>query len=130
MFLILVDAHSQWMEVCPVTSATSQVTIDRLRMIFATHGLPQILVSDNGTCFTSAEFQEFVRKNGIRHVTSSPYHPASNGLAERAVQSFKVGMKKAGTGNIETNLARFLFRYRIIPHTTTGRSPAELLMGT
>ena len=129
MFLILVDAHSKWMEVCPVSAATSQVTIEKLRMIFATHGLPQILVSDNGTCFTSTDFEDFLRMNGIRHVTSSPYHPASNGLAERAVQSFKAAMKKAGKGSMETNLARFLFRYRITPHTTTGRSPAELLMG-
>ena len=101
--------------------------IRSLRSTFATHGIPESLVSDNGTAFTSDEFKQFTKKNGIRHVTSTPYHPASNGLAERAVQTFKEGMKKTD-GDIETRLTRFLFQYRITPHSTTGQSPAELLM--
>ena len=56
-----------------------------LRQVFAVHGLPEVLVSDNGTAFTSAEFQNFVQRNVFRHITSAPYHPATNGLAERAV---------------------------------------------
>ena len=67
--------------------------------------------------------------NGIKHLTTAPYHPASNGLAERVVQTLKTGLKKMIAGNIENKLARFLFQYRITPHTTTSRSPAELLMG-
>ena len=55
--------------------------------MFATHGLPEMLVTDNASYFTSQEFQDFAKLNGIRHVTSAPYHPASNGLAERAVQT-------------------------------------------
>ena len=87
-------------------------------------------MSDNGTAFTSAEFQEFVRLNGIRHITSAPYHPASNGLAERAVQTLKQGLRKnATTDDMETRVSRFLFRYRITPHSTMGVSPAELLLG-
>ena len=77
--------------------------------------------------FTSAEFKDFTRNNRIRHVTSAPYHPASNGLAERAVQTFKESMKKSSQGSIETRLFRFLLTYRTTPHTTTGTSPAELL---
>lgn len=46
-----------------------------------THGLPEMLVSDNATFFTSAEFADFMSKNGIKHVTSAPFHPLSNGLA-------------------------------------------------
>ena len=60
---------------------------------------------------------------------TAPYHPALNGLAERAVQTFKQGIKRIQGGSLETRLARFLFKYRITPHTTTGRSPAELLLG-
>ena len=127
MFLILVDAHSKWMEVKPVSSATSAVTIEQLRSIFATHGLPEMLVSDNGSVFTSDEFKDFTKSNGIRHVTSAPYHPASNGLAERAVQTFKESMKKFSNGSIPTRVSHFLFAYRNTPHTTTGSSPAELL---
>ena len=57
--------------------------------MFATHGLPETVVSDNGTAFTSAEFRTFLKKNGIKQITFAPYHPATNGLAERAVQTQK-----------------------------------------
>ena len=57
MFLILVDTYSKWMEVVPVKSATSQTAIEKLRTIFVTHGLPGMLVSDNGSVFNSAEFK-------------------------------------------------------------------------
>ena len=74
------------MEVVTVPSTSSQVTIKTLKPMFSCHGLPELIVSDNGTAFTSSEFQEFTKRNGIRHLTTAPYHPASNGLAERAVQ--------------------------------------------
>ena len=88
IFLVLVDAHSKWLEVTPVASTSSQSTIQELRRIFAIHGLPEMLVSDNGTAFTSEEFLSFLKMNGVCPVNSAPYHPASNGLAERAVQTF------------------------------------------
>ena len=127
-FLIVVDSHSKWIEVRPVNNATSSVTIDQLRSIYATHGLPEMSVTGNGSVFTSDEFQKFVKQNGIRHVKSAPYHPASNGLVERAVQTFKEFMKKMKGGSIEANVSRFLLQYRITPHSTTGISPAEMLM--
>ena len=129
MFLIVINAYSKWMDVVLIRHATSQTTIDKLRVIFATHGLPEMIVSDNGTPFTSAEFQEFVSRNAIRHVLTSPYHPASNGLAERAVQTFKSAMRKMSTGPIETRLAWFLFNQHLTPASTTGIAPAELLLG-
>lgn len=98
MFLVVVDSHSKWMDVYPTNTASSQGTIEKLRQSFSVHGLPQMLVSDNATCFTSAEFAEFMRRNGVKHVTSAPFHPSSNGLAERAVQTFKEGMKKMQGG--------------------------------
>ena len=128
MFLLIVDAHSKWMDIYPVKSATSQATIEKLRQSFSVFGLPKLLVSDNGTCFTSAEFETFMKQNGIDHVRSAPFHPSSNGLAERAVQTFKEGMKKIKGDTLQTKLSRFLFSYRITPHTTTGLSPAELMM--
>ena len=86
MFLVVVDAHSKWPEVVPVSSTTSSSTIEVLRDLFARFGIPEQIVSDNGTQFVSEEFQAFVRSSGIRHLTSAPYHPATNGLAERAFQ--------------------------------------------
>jgi len=129
MFLVVIDAHSKWMDVLPVPSATTSNTISVLRTVFATHGLPDILVSDNGAVFTSGEFGVFLKRNGIRHLTLAPYHPATNGLAERAVQIFRRAMRKSSPGELTTQIARFLFHYRTTPHTTTGVSPAELLMG-
>ncbi|XP_038139940.1 uncharacterized protein K02A2.6-like [Cyprinodon tularosa] len=128
MFLIVVDAHSKWIDAYPTNTATSQVTIEKLRQCFSIHGLPQTIVSDNGTCFTSQEFATFLKQNGIQHKTSAPFHPASNGLAERAVQTFKQGIKKTKGDTLETKIARFLFNYRITPQSTTGLSPAEMLM--
>ena len=125
---VLVDAHSKWIEAEVVSSPTTQNAIHSLRKVFASHGLPEVLVSDNGPAFTSKEFQTFVQRNGFRHIKSAPYHPATNGLAERAVQTVKSALKKV-TGDMETNLLRFLFQYRLTPHSTTGQSPAELLLG-
>ena len=79
MFLVVVDAHSEWLEVKTVPAATSKATIACLQSIFAMHGLPERVVTDNGSVFTSEEFKKFLEANGIAHSTSSPYNPASNG---------------------------------------------------
>ena len=76
MILVIVDSHSKWIEAHVVSSATSQATIEKLRLVFSIHGIPEVIISDNGTAFTSQEFTEFVRSNGIKHLTSAPYHPA------------------------------------------------------
>ena len=129
MFLVMVDSHLKWLEVIPVNASTAEATIDKMRFVFSTHGLPKAVVSDNGPQFTSVEFQQFLERNGIQHIKTSPYHPASNGLAEHAVQTFKQAMKKCTSGSLSSYLNHFLFRYRITPHTTTSVPPAELLMG-
>ena len=129
MFLVLVDAHSKWMDVRLMHSIKAHSTIEQLRMIFATHGIPQKIVSDNGPTFTSQEFKTFMTQNGVLHITSAPYHPSTNGLAERAVQTFKQALKRIQGSSIQEKLSKFLFQYRITPHTTTGIAPAELLMG-
>jgi len=129
MFLIVMDAHSKWTEAFPMNTSTSRATIEKLSIVFATHGLPEIVVTDNGSNFASKEFGDFLKQNGIRHVRTAPYHPASNGLAERAVQTFKEGMKKMSGGSVQARVSEFLARYRITPQTSTGVSPAELLLG-
>ena len=129
MFLVLVDAHSKWMDVRLMHSIKAHSTIEQLRMIFATHGIPQKIVSDNGPTFTSQEFKTFMTQNGVLHITSAPYHPSTNGLAERAVQTFKQALKRIQGNSIQEKLFKFLFQYQITPHTTTGIAPAELLMG-
>ncbi|XP_028656990.1 uncharacterized protein K02A2.6-like [Erpetoichthys calabaricus] len=131
MFLIVVDAHSKWPEIFAVKKATSSKTVDILHTLFARTGLPEQLVSDNGTQFTSAEFQAFVKKNGIKHITSVPYHPATNGLAERFIQSFKLSMKamEKEKESLHVKIAGFLLAYRNTAHSTTGQTPAMLFLG-
>ena len=85
------------------------------------------MVTDNSPQFTSIEFAQFTKNNGIKHVTSSPYHPSTNGLAERTVQTFKEGIRQQKIGSIETRVARFLFAYRNTPQSTTGVSLAVMM---
>ena len=132
-FFVVVDSFSKWIEVKHMTSITTEKTINELRLIFAQHGLPEELVSDNGPQFVSSEFAEFMYKNGIKHTLTPPYHPQSNGAAERSVRVVKEALvKQVLEGNkgrsIKHRLADFLLRYRTTPHSTTGATPAELLM--
>ena len=118
-FLVIVDSHSKWLDVHIMSNITSSKTVEKLREVFAIHGIPKKMVTDNATSFTSDEFKQFVNSNGINHVTSAPYHPSSNGLAERAVQTMKRGLKNTAGATIQEKLSKFLFTYRLTPHSTT-----------
>ena len=90
-------------------------------------GVPEVLATDNGCNSLNAEFETSLKQNVIYHKISAPYHPASNGLAERAVQTFKRGLATLKEGTLQMRLSRFLFSYRNTPHGTTGVSPAKLM---
>ncbi|GFW02274.1 uncharacterized protein K02A2.6 [Trichonephila clavipes] len=92
-FFLIIDAHSKWLEVYPMKVTTTKKTIECLRDSFARFGLPRVLVSDNGSQFTSYEFQRFMHKNGVRHKTSAPFKPSSNGQAERYVATLKQSLR-------------------------------------
>jgi hypothetical protein len=129
-FLVVVDAHSKWVEVEIMRNITAAGTIKALRRIFARFGLPERLVSDDGSQFTSAEFQQFLKMNNIHHTLTAPGHPATNGQAERFVQNFKNALKKMRdqSGDLDDKLQRYLLSYRTTPQCATGKSPCELLM--
>ena len=129
MVLIIIDAHSKYIEAIPTSGSTSQVVIEELRTLFSRFGLPETIVSHNGTCFTSEEFKQFLRRNGVSQILSAPYHPSSNGLAERAVQVVKRGLRKVTKGSLRSRLATVLFFYGLAPQSTTELSPSELLLG-
>ncbi|XP_058031613.1 uncharacterized protein K02A2.6-like [Ahaetulla prasina] len=128
-FLVLVDAYSRWVELAQMKSTTAEATIRVLERIFATHGLPDIVVSDNGPQFTSASFQSFLARHGIRHAPTAPFHPAANGRAERAVRSAKEALAKLVSGDWRDKIATYLLAQHTTPCPTTNRCPAELLMG-
>ena len=130
-FLIVVDAYSKWADVIEMPQTTADKTITALRHVFSTHGIPAQIVSNNGPQFTSSDFAQFAKQNGIKHTRTSPYHPASDGEAERFVRTFKEAMKAGRRDGLPLShrLANFLLSYRTTPHSTTGVPPCELIMG-
>lgn len=117
-------------------TTTATKTIERLRSLFAAYGFPEQLISDNGPQFSSQEFQDFLDACGIRRTYSPPYHPESNGAAERSVQTVKRGLRKQlmhdkkgdNCRPMRSRLDDFLLAYRTTPNTTTGKCPAELFL--
>ena len=131
MFMVVTDSHSKWPEVLLMRSTTTTQTVTALRDLFARYGIPRQLASDNGPQFTSDEFREFMEANRVKHIRAAPYHPATNGAAERLVQTMKKALKASLQDGLplEQALAAFLFRYRTTPHATTGVTPSSLFMG-
>ena len=81
-------------------TVTAATIIRKLRQLFSQFGIPEVVVSDNGPQFSAQEFEKFCHLNGIYHVPVDPYHPLSNGLAEKAVQVVKQGIKKLTSGTL------------------------------
>ena len=113
-----------------MSSTTSLKTIKALRSLCARYGIPEELVSDNGPQLAAEEFTKFMRQNGIKFTRVPPYHPASNGVAERSVQIAKVALTKqvldgkASTLTLEHQLANFLIL--IAAHRTLLQDNAQL----
>ena len=126
MFLVVVDAFTKWPEVAIMHETTTEATLDQLRTIFARWGIP-----DNGPQFTSVGFANFIKSNNCKHTLTCPYHPATNGLAERFVQSFKQALRASRheKKSLIHRLCDFLMHYRNARHSTTETSPAQLMMG-
>ena len=139
--MILLNAHSKWLEAVPAQRAATKVLMSVLRYILATYSLPEVIVSDNGSPVTAAEFENFYKMKGIRQLRTLPFHYASNITAERAVALVKAGLKKLATNTITASLVlrqgkdlqqhrfdRFLLSYRRMQQSKTGIAPAEMLV--
>ena len=122
-YLIVVDYFSRYPEVVKLTSTTSVSIINILKSIFARHGIPSTLITDNGPQFSSREFQKFASVYSFQHLTSSPRYPQSNGLVERAVGTTKGLLRNTS----DPHLA--LLSFRATPLPWCSLSPAELLFG-
>lgn len=133
-YLLVVDEFSKFLDVQMMTTTNAIATISVLRRLFIIFGLPVKVVSDNGPPFSSKLFGEFLTNNGIQHVTTPPYHPASNGLGERAVQTAKSSLKKFMRDEKlikltpELRVCHFLFRYNHTPSTQTDQSPMKMML--
>ena len=122
-YLLLVYYFSRYPEIVRLTSTTSAAVITSLKSIFARHGIPEILRSDNSPQYAAQEFSKFAKSYGFQHTTSSPRYPQSNGQTERTVKTVKQMLKQSE----DPYLA--LLNYRATPSPWCKRSPAELLMG-
>ncbi|KYN05031.1 Uncharacterized protein K02A2.6 [Cyphomyrmex costatus] len=129
-FLIVIDARSRWAEIRITKDApTSEKTIELLKDIFSIHGFPKAMVSDNATIFVSETFKQFCRNSGIFQKLIAPGHPATNGLAERNVQTLKQRLKsmQGESLTLSQKVREILFKYRATP-LACGKSPAELYL--
>ena len=121
-YLLVVDYFSRYPEVIQLTSTTSASVISPLKSVFARHGIPEIVRSDNGPQYSSSEFGSFASSYGFQQLTSSPRFPQSNGQAERSVQTVKNLLKKSDDPYTS------LLSYRATPLSWCELSPAELSM--
>lgn len=97
--------------------------------MFADFGCPQEIIADSGGSFIAAETKAFLDRNGVKLLHSPPWHPASNGLAERTVFAFKATMSRFTDGDVHVRLARTLWSMRAKPSSVTSKSPAQLMLG-
>eukprot|EP00731_Ephydatia_muelleri_P001018 Em0001g1018a len=125
-YLLIVDYYSRFIEFCRLPNTSSSMVIIHTKSIFARHGIPKSVRSDNGPQFSAMEYGKFAEEWGFAHVTSSPYHPQSNGLAEKSVQIIKRMLNKSKRDGQDPYLNLLELR-----NTRVGDigSPAQLLMG-
>lgn len=130
-FVVIVDAFCTWPDIIPMYSITLQATITVLLPLFATHGLPVRVVTANGPQFCSSKFSLFLKVYGTGHTKPAPYHCATNGQAERFVQTFKHNMKcrRATSSNVISHVIKFPLTYKTTEHSAPGQTPSHLLMG-
>ena len=123
--LLLVDYYSRFPILCKLGSTTSRVLVQEMKAVFAGLGVPNMIVSDGGPQYTSAEFKDFMRQWQIEHRVSSPRNPQSNGMAERCVQTMKASLIKTMEEGEDMDLA--LLTYKTTPLSHRLPLPAELL---
>eukprot|EP00477_Mikrocytos_mackini_P003047 GAHX01003676.1.p1 GENE.GAHX01003676.1~~GAHX01003676.1.p1 ORF type:complete len:252 (+),score=26.72 GAHX01003676.1:80-757(+) len=123
------DYYSKWPEVYGLEKISSSIIIERLKQTFMRFGYPNILVSDNGEQFISKETEEFLEKCGVKHSKVPLYNPRQNGLVERMNRCIGEKLDEADQfkWNIKDTLDEWIFNYRSTPHSTTGKSPFEVM---
>ena len=129
--LVIVDDYSRFPEVEIVHSTSAQATIPELDATLARHGIPNIVRTDNRPPFNSSVFHSWCQMIRLQHRKITPLWPQANGEAERLMRTLEKGIRTAmlDAGSWKQELHQFLRHYHATPHSTTGKSPAELLYG-
>ena len=127
--LVAIDRYSRYHEVEVVRSIKASTVIPRLDQIFARHGIPTTIKSDNGPFFNGTEYKRYLEVLGIKALYSTPKWPQGNEEAERFMQPLGKALKTARVEHRpwQQELNRFLLQYRTAPHSSTQVPPAELL---
>ena len=127
--LVIIAQMSRWPEVFRLRSISSKAVIRKLSKVFARIGIPNTILTDNGSQLKSMDKEKFLKVNNIEHKLTPLYSPQSNGLVERFNHTLKYAIKEARDSNIDTNsvIQNFLQTFRSSPHSFTGISPYELL---
>ena len=121
-YLVSVDHYSDFMELGELSDSSSESVVQAFKGQFARHGIPQVVVTDNGPAFASKAYAIFSKAYEFCHVTSSPYYSQGNGRAEAVVKSVKMLLKKA------EDLWLALLDHRNTPPEGLASSPAQQLM--
>ncbi|XP_068221744.1 uncharacterized protein [Palaemon carinicauda] len=130
--LTIIDRLTRYPEAIPVRSCNAKTVVKRLLNYFSKFGLPRVIQSDNGSNFVSKYFRDKMKELGINLVTSTPYHPESQGIVERFHQTLKSCLRKLCNNfehDWEEKLPFVLLALRLTPNDTTGFSPFDLLFG-
>jgi hypothetical protein len=125
-YLLVTDYYSRWIETAELSNLSCFCVVNKLKIIFSKFGIPEKVRSDSGTHFTGPEMRTLAKDWNFEHVTSSPYHHQSNGLAERSVQTIKRILSKARDSNADPLLG--LMDHRNTPLEHVKLSPAQLLL--
>ena len=121
-YLLVVDCFSRFVEVQKLNTTTSPSVVTHLKSIFARFGIPATMITDNGPQFKSEEMEEFAQSYGFVYITTSPYYPQANGLAERMVKTVKDLLEHSN------DPYKALLSYRATPMPWCALSPAELFV--
>ena len=124
-FLIVADVFSKHFLVRKLANSTSAAICAELATIVTELGLPHIIISDNGPCYNSKEFQQSLQQYNITHQTSSPHHPRSSEFVERMVRVAKKLMDKAGREG--KPWISGLYEYRVTHQSSSIASPLQLI---
>lgn len=127
--LVTIDAYSRFPEDEIVHSTAAKGTVSKLDRIFATHGIPRVLKSDNGPPFFGDEFKAYMQENGISHHKITPLWPQANSEAENFMKPLMKAIRSshAEGRDWKKDLYQFMLNYRVTSHCTTGVAPSELL---
>ncbi|XP_055604197.1 uncharacterized protein K02A2.6-like [Uranotaenia lowii] len=128
---VVVDYFSRYIEVEIMTKTDTTETVKRLNVIFSRFGLPFSITADNGPQFSSEEFRSFCDMNNIKLISTTPYWPQQNGEVERQNRSLlkRLMISQATNADWVEELHKYLLMYRSSPHSTTKRTPSEMLLG-